>query len=505
MRRTHLALLLSLAWLAAAAGALAVVAAVGAELPALGLAAVPLLAGLAFSIWLGRRSDAAYDERLEKLGEAVGLAGSDSHSIEAIVANLCTRLDRAHAVKTAFAGLRQPAVVVTRDGEIVAASEGLTAMRPHAVEGASLDAVFGEGFLAAGGGLAEEQVVVLDDERYSANPAPVGGRVAIELIPVGHYISEDDLDAFATALAGGHTSFRFDPIAVRRSAVLARLEAAFEEFDVGARALAQLLADEPLDPAFLASDSGFAPQVRALSDTLRALIDERDEANEERGRLEAKMQAVLNAIDRYREAVATLAEHADQTRAGLVVAEESIGRSRQRVSASRKLYREAESILSDAAMTAERARLSADGVEATTAEIDALVAAIEDVSFRTNLLALNAAVEAARAGDKGAGFAVVADEVRTLAQATQRTAKEIRALTGSSRAHSEVGVSEAGALKQIIGRLSAHLGNLSNETDMIAGALDEGSGAIARLDTHVEAVGSEAAKALLLPRRKAAP
>ena len=52
-----------------------------------------------------------------------------------------------------------------------------------------------------------------------------------------------------------------------------------------------------------------------------------------------------------------------------------------------------------------------------------MVAAIEDVSFRTNLLALNAAVEAARAGEKGAGFAVVADEVRMLAQSTQKTAQ----------------------------------------------------------------------------------
>jgi methyl-accepting chemotaxis protein len=37
---------------------------------------------------------------------------------------------------------------------------------------------------------------------------------------------------------------------------------------------------------------------------------------------------------------------------------------------------------------------------------------------------------------------------------------------------------------------------------MIAGALDEGSGAIARLGGSVAAVGSEAAKALQLPARR---
>ena len=90
----------------------------------------------------------------------------------------------------------------------------------------------------------------------------------------------------------------------------------------------------------------------------------------------------------------------------------------------------------DAALVADAHGRRVSGVDATTAEIDKMVAAIEDVSFRTNLLALNAAVEAARAGEKGAGFAVVADEVRTLAQATQKTAKEIAHWSAAAAAQS---------------------------------------------------------------------
>ena len=131
-----------------------------------------------------------------------------------------------------------------------------------------------------------------------------------------------------------------------------------------------------------------------------------------------------------------------------------------------------------------------------------MVAAIEDVSFRTNLLALNAAVEAARAGEKGAGFAVVADEVRMLAQLTQKTSRDIRGLVGVSRSHSSVGAQEASGLKNILGDLTRHLENLSNETDMIAGALEEGSGAINRLDTQVTALGDQASRALTLPARR---
>ena len=130
------------------------------------------------------------------------------------------------------------------------------------------------------------------------------------------------------------------------------------------------------------------------------------------------------------------------------------------------------------------------------------MATIEDVSFRTNLLALNAAVEAARAGDKGAGFAVVAAEVRMLAQSTQKTARDIRSLVGTSRAQSGAGLAQSELLRNILSGLTGHLENLSNETDMIAGALDEGSGAISRLDTHITSIEDEASRALALPARR---
>ncbi len=205
------------------------------------------------------------------------------------------------------------------------------------------------------------------------------------------------------------------------------------------------------------------------------------------------MEAILRAIDRYRASVTSLAELADQSRAGLSAASSAIEKGR--------------------AKTAVRARARAAGggawrpmrrwrVQRTStsvggrrkprpAEIDRMVNAIEDVSFRTNLLALNAAVEAARAGEKGAGFAVVASEVRTLAQATQKAAREIRnRWSAPSRSQASASVAEAEGLNEISPGSVGHLENLSNETDMIAGALDEGSGAIARLDGSVAAVGS---------------
>jgi methyl-accepting chemotaxis protein len=89
-----------------------------------------------------------------------------------------------------------------------------------------------------------------------------------------------------------------------------------------------------------------------------------------------------------------------------------------------------------------------------------------------------------------------------LAQSTQRTAREIRNLVGTSRSQSGAGQAEAQMLKNILSGLTGHLENLSNETDMIAGALDEGSGAINRLDTHVTSIEEEASRAMALPARR---
>lgn len=502
MSRMRLALLTSCCWLAAAAGACLATILLGATLAALAVGAVLSLLALGASALIGLKVEQAHRGRLETLGKAVGIADAvEGVSVEAIIANLCGRLERANPYKSAVAGLRQPVLMLSAHGEILGVSQGMAQIEPRAREGESAEIVLGRAFAEAG--LAQQQLIQIGDVRFEvAQKSLSGGRLLVELVPAGQFVADDDLDAFAQALESGRTSFRFERRALQNSPALQALQRGLTSMDRSARALARLLAGEPIEPEDLDADDGLGPQVRQVHDLLFALTEDRDEIASERDRLAAKIHAVINAIDRYREAVTVMAEYADRSRAGLAAAGDSIAAGRQRTRAVRDLEEKAKLMATDAGLAARRTEVAVEGVGTTTAEIDKMMSAIEDISFRTNLLALNAAVEAARAGEKGAGFAVVADEVRTLAQQTQKTAKDIRALIGSSRSQAATSVTESDKLKKILADLGLHLENLSNETDMIAGALDQGTGAISRLDTEVHALGHEAERALLLPARK---
>jgi methyl-accepting chemotaxis protein len=88
-------------------------------------------------------------------------------------------------------------------------------------------------------------------------------------------------------------------------------------------------------------------------------------------------------------------------------------------------------IITNVSVAAQRQNASVVMVaelEKQAASIGDIVKAVARIADQTNLLALNAAIEAARAGKHGKGFAVVADEVRTLAETSEKSAKQIQDL-----------------------------------------------------------------------------
>jgi methyl-accepting chemotaxis protein len=126
--------------------------------------------------------------------------------------------------------------------------------------------------------------------------------------------------------------------------------------------------------------------------------------------------------------------------------------SRHIATSVRAVERSAQRQTDSVSLTAELDRRAKD-----IGEITRVVSRISD---QTNLLALNAAIEAARAGEHGRGFAVVADEVRTLAETSDRSAREVQSLTESIqkdivevsaglRAAAETALKEARAAAQV--------------------------------------------------------
>ncbi len=105
-------------------------------------------------------------------------------------------------------------------------------------------------------------------------------------------------------------------------------------------------------------------------------------------------------------------------------------------------------LVSNVGVAAERQAASVTMVaelEKQAANIGDIVKAVARIADQTNLLALNAAIEAARAGQHGKGFAVVADEVRTLAETSEKSAKQIQDLVAQIQSEVKVVAEGIGA------------------------------------------------------------
>ncbi|SFA69997.1 methyl-accepting chemotaxis sensory transducer with Cache sensor [Acetitomaculum ruminis DSM 5522] len=100
-------------------------------------------------------------------------------------------------------------------------------------------------------------------------------------------------------------------------------------------------------------------------------------------------------------------------------------------------------------------------VEKMSNDISAIVGAIDNIAFQTNLLSLNASVEAARAGANGKGFAVVAEEVRELAYRSSEESKKTAELIETCIASINVAKGYADNTAEILNKVVANSEQIS--------------------------------------------
>ena len=177
--------------------------------------------------------------------------------------------------------------------------------------------------------------------------------------------------------------------------------------------------------------------------------------------------------------------------------------------------------LTNVGRAAERQSTSVNMVvelDKQAASIGDIVKAVARIADQTNLLALNAAIEAARAGQHGKGFAVVADEVRTLAETSEKSARDIQDLVaqiqrevktiaegiGESARAAKSEVESGRAVTEQLELVRVDMGTLlkgaqeiltaARESDDAAGEAQKGAEAISSAATQQSSACEEAVK-----------
>jgi methyl-accepting chemotaxis protein len=177
-----------------------------------------------------------------------------------------------------------------------------------------------------------------------------------------------------------------------------------------------------------------AERVAAATAEMAAGISESASASQQ---LRKSMEQIASGAEEASGAAQQSLTSVIEISAGVIEAKEKADTSQQKTAALQALLAElsvqiAASVV-NIATGADRQLASVQKVidlEKQAANIGEIVKAVARIADQTNLLALNAAIEAARAGQHGKGFAVVADEVRTLAETSEKSARDIQDLVG---------------------------------------------------------------------------
>ncbi|WP_416773514.1 methyl-accepting chemotaxis protein [Pseudomonas sp. RHF3.3-3] len=186
---------------------------------------------------------------------------------------------------------------------------------------------------------------------------------------------------------------------------------------------------------------GTIQQIASAADQLASAAEELNAVTEEssRGliRQNDEIQLAATAVTEMSAAVEEVARNATS-------ASEASGQTSKEAASGRDQAREAVKAITSVNNEIGQSTVIVDELAGSVRDIAKVLDVIRGIAEQTNLLALNAAIEAARAGEQGRGFAVVADEVRALAARTQASTGEIEAMIASVQSRADDAVKAMG-------------------------------------------------------------
>ncbi len=262
-----------------------------------------------------------------------------------------------------------------------------------------------------------------------------------------------------------------------------------------------------------------AAQARIAEDLRRAETEARRAAatavavNAFEGEISDVLASVSTAVVALRgnaEALARLSDGTNRQSASVADAAERTSANVQTVAAateelastSQEVGRQAQAsagMSGRAVDLAARTNTNVKGLAGAADRIGEVVRLIEAIAGQTNLLALNATIEAARAGEAGKGFAVVASEVKALANqtatATEQITNQVTCIQDSTR-----------ETVAAIAEIDVAIRDMRQVTTAIAGAVEQQVTATSEIARNVDqaARGSTAVSSAVDGVRQAA-